>query len=206
MIRLKDLLYETFDDAAFHGHGMTPQQMKTGTCSTTWSSPDQDTGCPQFEFSGKISKEDLNKATKYLNSEDIGTIVGYSAGGALLLQAITSGAKKPGTVNLVAPAWKRKWVSGAIDPSKAGGSGFIIHGTDDSLVPLAHSVDLAQKSGMPLYVVKGANHVNILKHKLSPSGKQVKDFAKALELLPDWGMGEGTSEDIKKQQEFFNTL
>ncbi|MGA0233743.1 MAG: hypothetical protein ACO3MB_12830, partial [Saprospiraceae bacterium] len=210
MIKLKDLLPEDFNDAAFHGNGMTPQEMRTGTCSVTWENPDQDTGCPQFSFKGgKISKETQQLAMRYLDTEDVKTLIAFSAGGPLLMQALTAGARRPDQINFVAPAWKKHWVSGPINPKDSAGKGFIVHGTDDIAVPIAHSIDLSLQTGMPLYIFPGKGHINILKHKMSPAGgKLVKgDMLKtALHQLPDWGDSEGTKEDTIRQQKWFDTL
>ena len=63
---------------------------------------------------------------------------------------------------------------------------------------------------MPLYIFKDRGHINILKHKLSTaggtliSGKALKD---ALSQLPDWGAErDGTPEEVKQQQAWFETL
>jgi hypothetical protein len=212
MIKLKSLLPEDFKDAAFHGNGMTPQEMRTSTCSVTWESPDQDTGCPKFDFKGgRISPEVLDLAMEYLNTEDVKTLIAFSAGGPLLMQALTAGAKRPKLISFVSPAWKKHWAKGrALNPKDSAGSGFIVHGTDDVAVPIAHSIDLSLKTGMPLYIFKDRGHINILKHKLSTaggtliSGKALKD---ALFQLPDWGAErDGTPEEVKQQQAWFETL
>jgi hypothetical protein len=211
MIKLKSLLPEDFKDAAFHGNGMTPQEMRTSTCDTTWSTPDQDTGCPQFNFrGGKISKENLDVAKQYLNTEDIDTLIAFSAGGPLLLQALTAGAKRPNQINFVAPAWKKHWTSGPINPKKASGKGFIVHGVDDVAVPIAHSIDLSIQSGLPLYIFPDRGHINILKHKLSNAGGILISgdaLKKAMSVLPDWGSErDGNADEIKQQQAWFNSL
>jgi hypothetical protein len=208
MIKLIDLLPEDFADAAFHGNGMTPQEMRTTTCNVTWQNPDQDTGCPQFSFrGGKITKETQQLAMDYLNLEDIELLIAFSSGGPLLMQALTAGAKRPGQINFVAPAWKKHWVSGPINPKDCSGKGFIVHGTDDLSVPIAHSVELSMKSGLPLFVFSNRGHITILKHKLSTAGGiQVKDLKDALAKLPDWGDREGKPEEVKQQQEWYSTL
>jgi len=208
MIKLKDLLREDFPDAAFHGNGMTPQEMRTSTCNVTWENPDQDTGCPQFSFKGgKISKETLQLAMDYLNSEDIKVLIAFSSGGPLLMQALTAGAKRPNQINFVAPAWKKHWVSGPINPKDCSGKGFIVHGSDDLSVPIASSVDLSMKSGLPLYIFPNRGHINILKHKLSTAGgKLVTDLEGALKVLPDWGDREGKPDEVQKQKAFYDSL
>ncbi len=216
MIKLKHILQEiqeTFDDAAFHGNGMTPQEMRTGTCSTTWHTPDQDTGCPKFEFrGGRISDEVLQLALQYLNSEDINTLIAFSAGGPLLMVALSAGAKRPKQINFVAPAWKKTWAKGrTINPQDSAGPGFIVHGVDDIAVPIAHSAELSIKTGMPLYIFKDRHHITILKHKLSPAGGfhlTGKDLTRALQELPDWGVDrwEANPEELKQQQDWFKAL
>jgi hypothetical protein len=209
MIKLIDLLREDFADAAFHGYGMKPQQMRTSTCSTEWQNADQDSGCPQFSDSTKITKEDEQTAIEYLNKEDIKTLIAYSRGGAILLQALSKGAKKPNEVNFVAPAWMRQWPTIKLTGTEASGiKGFIMHGDSDDAVPLKHSVILSKLSKLPLYVVKGANHITILKSKQTPTaGVLIKDLNAAANALPDWGaVGKATSEQLKQQQDFSNTI
>lgn len=209
MIKLRDLLKEKFSDAAFHGYKMSPADMRTSTCSTEWINPNQETGCPKFSDNNSITPEDETKAIDYLNKEDIQMLIAYSRGAAVLLQALKSGAKKPGSVVLVAPAWNRQWSGGKLSGSEASGlNGSIVHGGKDDAVPLKHSVLLSQKSGLPLYVVSDANHINILKYKQSPSsGKQIKDLDTALKVLPDWGQaGTASAEDLQKQIDFVNSI
>lgn len=209
MIKLKDLLKEKFSDAAFHGYKMSPIDMRTSTCSTEWINPNQDTGCPQFSDNSSISSDDESKAIDYLNKEDIQMLIAYSRGAAVLMQALKSGAKKPSSVVLVAPAWNRQWSGGKLSGSEASGlNGSIVHGAKDDAVPLKHSVLLSQKSGLPLYIVPDANHINILKYKQSPtSGKQIKDLNAALKSLPDWGQsGTASADDLQKQIDFVNGL
>ncbi len=156
---------------------------------------------------------DIEKAILYLNEETPNTLIAYSRGGAILLQALAMGAKKPDTVYLVAPAWNRQWPTVSLTGSEISGNGAIIHGGSDNIVPLKHSVMLAKESGMPLYVFPGLNHVNILKNKDNPtSGKWLKDVRSAkafhiMSVLPDWGdTGKATDEELKIQEEFVNTI
>jgi alpha-beta hydrolase superfamily lysophospholipase len=209
MILLKHLLKEIgIDKGAFHGFGMKPKDMRVDACNVEWTNPDQETGCPAFSDSTKITTEDIEKAILYLNEETPNTLIAYSRGGAILLQALAMGAKKPDTVYLVAPAWNRQWPTASLTGSEISGNGAIIHGGSDNIVPLKHSVMLAKESGMPLYVFPGLNHVNILKNKDNPtSGIQLKDFKTALDVLPDWGKtGKATDEELKIQEEFVNTI
>lgn len=214
MILLKHLLKEIgIDKGAFHGFGMKPQDMRVDTCNVEWTNPDQETGCPAFSDSTKITTEDIEKAIMYLNEESPNTLIAYSRGGAILLQALAMGAKKPDTVYLVAPAWNRQWPTVSLTGSEISGNGAIIHGGSDNIVPLKHSVMLAKESGMPLYVFPGLNHVNILKNKDNPtSGKWLKDVRSAkafhiMSVLPDWGAtGKATDEELKIQEEFVNTI
>jgi|DEB0MinimDraft_4_1074332.scaffolds.fasta_scaffold48176_2 hypothetical protein len=211
MIKLKDFIPEDFKDAAFHGNGMTPQEMRTNTCSVTWENPEQDTGCPQFSFKGgKISKENQQLAMQYLNSEHIKVLIAFSSGGPLLMQSLTAGAKRPDQINFVAPAWKKHWVSAPINPKDCAGKGFIVQGVDDVAVPIAHSIELSIQSGLPLYLFPDRGHINILKHKLSTAGGTPisrNELKTALKYLPDWGSErDGNSNEIKQQQEWFNTF
>lgn len=197
MIHLKT--FEKFDKVAFHGYMMTPKDMNLPDCQTEWESPEQETGCPLFSNENKITKEDLQKATNYLNNEEIKTIIGYSRGGAILLSVINNGAKLPETIYLVAPAWARQWAEIKVFPIKCEGA--IIHGGKDDKVPLKHSAILAKESGLPLYVFPECNHIKILKHKdNTQGGKKIEDLDKAINELPDWGkIGVGTEEEIKQQ-------
>lgn len=209
MIKIIDILKEMgIEKGAFHGFGMKPQDMRVDTCNTEWTTPDQDTGCPAFSDSTKITNEDIEKAITYLNEEDLKTLIAYSRGGAILLQALSMGASRPSTVYLVAPAWNRQWPTVTLNGSEVAGTGAIIHGGSDNIVPLQHSVLLAKNSGMPLYIFPGLNHINILKNKDNPtSGTQLKDFNKALDILPDWGKtGKATDEQLKIQEDFVSTL
>ena len=209
MIKLLDILKEIgIDKGAFHGFGMKPQDMRVDTCNVEWTNPDQDTGCPSFSDSSKITTEDIEKAITYLNEENLSTIIAYSRGGAILLQALSMGAKRPSTVYLVAPAWNRQWPTVSLNGSEASGNGAIIHGGSDNIVPLHHSVLLAKNSGMPLYVFPGMNHINILKNKENPtSGKPLKDLKGALDILPDWGeTGKANEEQLKIQEDFIIAL
>lgn len=209
MIKILDILKEMgIEKGAFHGFGMKPQDMRVDTCNTEWTTPDQDTGCPAFSDSTKITNEDIEKAITYLNEESLKTLIAYSRGGAILLQALSMGASRPSTVYLVAPAWNRQWPTVTLNGSEVAGAGAIIHGGSDNIVPLQHSVLLAKNSGMPLYIFPGLNHINILKNKDNPSsGTQLKDFNKALDVLPDWGKtGKATDEQLKIQEDFVSTL
>lgn len=209
MIKLLDILKEIgIDKGAFHGFGMKPQDMRVDACNIEWTNPDQDTGCPAFSNSTKITTEDIEKAILYLNEETPKTLIAYSRGGAILLQALSMGAKKPSTIYLVAPAWNRQWPTVSLTGGEVSGNGAIIHGGSDNIVPLKHSVLLAKNSGMPLYIFPGLNHINILKNKENPtSGKQLKDLKGALDILPDWGeTGKATDEELKIQEEFVNTI
>lgn len=209
MIKLSDILKERgITKGAFHGFGMEPKDMRMDVCNVEWTSPDQETGCPSFSDSNKITEEDIQKAMNYLNEENLNTLIAYSRGGAILLQALSLGAKRPSTVYLVAPAWKRKWPTVTLTGSEISGNGFIIHGGSDDVVPLVHSVILSQKSGMPLYIFPDMNHVNILKNKENPtSGKQLKDLQKALDTLPDWGQSaKATPEQLKIQSDFVKNI
>jgi predicted alpha/beta hydrolase family esterase len=198
--------FERFDKVAFHGYQMTPQQMGLPDCSVEWQSPDQDTGCPLFSSEEKVTDEDMKKAKSYLNEEDIITIIGYSRGAAILLKALSEGAKAPENMFLVAPSWKRKWA--IVEPKPLKIKAYIIHGGKDALVPLKHSVMLSMKTGYPLYVYPECNHINILKFKDNiNSGIQIKNLKQAEKSLPDWGdQNKGTADEIESQYEFCKLL
>lgn len=199
---VREIIAEEIGLGAFHGFGMTPQQMRVDACDTVWTDPSQDTGCPLFPGQGAVTKEELSDATRYLDEENPSALVAYSRGGAILLQVLMNGATRPSTVYLVAPAWKRKWV-GSLDPSAFGGGGMIVHGGMDASVPLKHSVEAALASGMPLYVVPDANHINILKYKTSAPGKPVSNerLSAGMKSLPDWGAsGQATKEQLELQR------
>lgn len=209
MIKLIDILREMgIQKGAFHGFGMKPQDMRIDTCNVEWTTPDQDTGCPAFSDSTKVTDDDIQKAITYLNEENLSTLIAYSRGGAILLQSLSMGAKRPSTVYLVAPAWNRQWPTVSLTGSEVSGNGSIIHGGSDNIVPLQHSVLLAKNSGMPLYIFPGLNHINILKNKDNPtSGIQLKDLKGALDILPDWGpTGKANEEQLKIQEDFVKNL
>ncbi len=209
MIKLKTILNELeIEKGAFHGFGMKPQDMRVDACNVEWTNPDQDTGCPAFSDSTKISKEDIEKAILYLNEEEPKILIAYSRGGAILLQAVSMGAKKPSMVYLVAPAWNRQWPSVSLNGSEVSGGGFIIHGGSDNIVPLKHSVMLSKASGMPLYVFPKMNHINILKNKENPTaGIKLDNLDSAMKELPDWGKtGKATDEELKQQEDFVGKL
>lgn len=209
MIKLVDLLKEMgIQKGAFHGFGMKPQDMRVDTCGIEWTSPDQTTGCPAFSDSTKITDDDMEKAISYLNEEQLSLLIAYSRGGAVLLQALSMGAKRPSTVYLVAPAWKRQWPTVGLSGSEVSGNGAIIHGGSDNIVPLKHSVILSKASGLPLYVFPSLNHVNILKNKENPaSGIKIPDLDEAIKILPDWGeSGQSSAEELSIQEEFVNSI
>jgi hypothetical protein len=195
--------FENFDKVAFHGFLMTPQKMRLPSCEIEWKDPSQSTGCPQFSDSINITDEDEQKAITYLNEEDIGEIIGYSRGGAILMQAIYKGAKNPDSVCMVAAAWKRQWSTVSLRGDELKGiDGFVLHGGKDDKVPLKHSVMLALSSNLPLYVFPECNHVNILKHTDDETAGILVDNRKMtdlLESLPDWGTGVGSKKEIELQ-------
>ena len=193
--------FEKFDKVAFHGWNMDPQDMKLPACEIEWKDPSQDTGCPSFSDESKITYEDELKAIDYLNYEDIGTLIAYSRGAAILLQSLAKGAEKPDFVYLVAPAWKRNWPTINLTGKEVVGcKGYIIHGGCDDKVPLIHSVMLSKISGIPLYIFPECDHIDILKHKDNiQGGKLVKNFDELLQNLPDWRGGDSTNIDVEKQ-------
>ena len=202
--------FENFDKVAFHGFLMTPQKMRLPSCEIEWKDSSQDTGCPKFSDSMSITDEDEEKAISYLDEEDIGEIVGYSRGGAILMQAIYKGAKDPKSVCMVAAAWKRKWSTVTLKGNELKGiDGFVMHGGKDDKVPLKHSVILALNSNLPLYVFPEENHVNILKYTDNETDGILVDKKKMteiLESLPDWGTGVADRKQIEQQYSITKTL
>ena len=202
--------FENFDKVAFHGFLMTPQKMRLPSCEIEWKDSSQDTGCPKFSDSMSITDEDEEKAISYLDEEDIGEIVGYSRGGAILMQAIYKGAKDPKSVCMVAAAWKRKWSTVTLKGNELKGiDGFVMHGGKDDKVPLKHSVILALNSNLPLYIFPEANHVNILKYTDNETDGILVDKKKMTELLeslPDWGTGVADRKQIEQQYSITKTL
>lgn len=202
--------FENFDKVAFHGFLMTPQKMRLPSCEIEWKDSSQDTGCPKFSDSMSITDEDEEKAISYLDEEDIGEIVGYSRGGAILMQAIYKGAKDPKSVCMVAAAWKRKWSTVTLKGNELKGiDGFVMHGGKDDKVPLKHSVILALSSELPLYVFPEENHVNILKYTDNETDGILVDKKKMteiLESLPDWGTGVADRKQIEQQYSITKTL
>jgi hypothetical protein len=106
----------------------------------------------------------------------------------------------------VAPAWKRGWAT--VTPPSV--SGVILHGDQDNAVPLQHSCQLADRTGLPLRVIPGRNHINILKDKSNPSaGVPVPSdrVRECIDTLPDWGSSaKGSPDDVAKQEEFVRSL
>jgi hypothetical protein len=165
------------ETAAFHGYKMNPTQMRVNPCDVgpedkeygyidnQWEAGEK--GCPQFSNERGIGLDhpDIQQAVEFLDNVKPSDLIAYSRGGAVALAALLSATHKP-NVTFVAPAWKRGWVNGIENPTYS--NGVIVHGTDDELVPLWHSAELSLKTGMPLYVFPGKNHVSILKHKSKP--------------------------------------
>jgi hypothetical protein len=198
MIYLKT--FERFNKVAFHGWKMEPQDMKLPECEIEWE-PGKEKGCPNFSDEAKITKEDEKLAIEYLNQKDVDTLIAYSRGGAILIQSVAKGAALPDNLYMVAPAWLRGWSTISLKGDEIkGAKGFIIHGGKDDNVPLKHSVILSKMSGLPLYVFPDQNHINILKHKDNTSGGiEVKNLDELLKVLPDWGQGKYTQEEVDKQ-------
>lgn len=202
--------FENFDRVAFHGYLMTPQKMRLPSCEIEWKDPSQSTGCPKFSDSINITDEDEEKAISYLNEEEIGEIIGYSRGGAILMQAIYKGARKPDSVCMVAAAWKRQWSTVNLKGDELKDiDGFVLHGGRDDKVPLKHSVILALNSELPLYVFPEANHVSILKYTDKETDGILVDRRKMfeiLEILPDWATGTAAKKEIYQQYSIAKTL
>jgi len=192
--------FERFNKVAFHGYLMDPEDMKLPECEIEWS-PGKSEGCPSFSDELKITPEDEKIASEYLNQKDIETLIAYSRGGAILMQSVAKGAAIPKILYMVAPAWLRGWSTINLKGDEVKGSqGYIIHGGKDDKVPLKHSVILSKMSGLPLYLFPERNHISILEHKDNTSGGiEVKNIDKLLEILPDWGKGNSTPDEVDKQ-------
>ena len=191
------------DDAAFHGVGMEPEDMRVSACDPPagseehgwadeqWSTDDKGKGCPDFSHDKGIGSDhpDIKQAVEYLDNI-MGSgdkLIAYSRGGAVALAALSISKTKPFVI-FVAPAWRRGWVTGIENPTYS--NGIIIHGTADEFVPLWHSADLALRTGMPLYVFKGMKHVNILKHKNNPESGRLLSQKEKEELMRSAKVGE----------------
>lgn len=200
--------FEKFTKVAFHGYKMEPEDMQLKDCEVEWV-PGSSKGCPDFSDEPKISQEDERLAIEYLEQQ-IGTLIAYSRGGAILLQSISKGADLPEKIILVAPAWKRQWPTVELSGNEIKGSdGFIIHGGKDDKVPLKHSVMLSKNSGLPLYVQPDCNHINILKYKDTTEGlKKIDDKSidNLLKVLPDWGTGNSKPEQVESQYQIIKDI
>lgn len=177
--------------AGFHGWGMSPEAMRLDG--------------PQFTDQKPIPPEDIEAAADYLKEVRPGLLVAYSRGGAVAMLSIRDSGVRPKVI-WVAPAWKRGWAT-ATPPSV---SGVILHGDQDNAVPLQHSCQLADRTGLPLRVIPGRNHINILKDKTNPSaGVPVPSdkVRECIDTLPDWGSSaKGSPDDVAKQEEFVRSL
>jgi hypothetical protein len=175
----------------FHGWRMSPESMRMPG--------------PHFTDKKPIPAEDIIEAVDYLEEARPGVLVAYSRGAAVAMLALKELGAKPKVI-WVAPAWRRGW--GKAPPPLT--DGVILHGDQDSSVPLQHSCDLAEQSGLPLRVLPGRNHVNILKDKTNPGAGIPVPPAKVQECseeLPDWGTsGQGSPDDIEEQQAFTRSL
>jgi len=191
------------ETAAFHGFKMKSTQMRVSPqCDTPpdnnqWQTGEK--GCPQFTNERGISQNhpDIIEAVEFLNNVRPSRLIAYSRGAAIAFAALTKSDHSP-KVTFVAPAWKREWVSG-LTPNYS--NGVVIHGTIDGAVPLKQSFELAQITGMPLYVYPSKKHISILKDKDSPiSGIQVSPEAlkAGLNNLPEW-KGLGTPSEVTNQ-------
>ena len=193
------------ETAAFHGYGMEPTQMRVPQCDTPpddsqWEAEEE--GCPQFTNDKGISlnHEDVIEAVEYIDNVKPSKLIAYSRGGAMAIAAMNKGVSHSPEITFVAPAWKRGWAVDLAPPS--GLQGAVIHGTKDAAVPLRQSFELARHTGLPLYVFPEMKHVNILKHKGSPTGGiQVsdRDVDKGLDMLPDWGESQSSPEQVEEQ-------
>lgn len=177
--------------SGFHGWGMTPEAMRLDG--------------PQFTDQKPIPAEDVVEAADYLKEVRPGLLVAYSRGGAVAMLAIRESGVRPKVI-WVAPAWRRGWAR--VEPPSV--NGVILHGDMDNAVPLQHSCELAERTGLPLRVIPGRNHVNILNNKTNPSAGIAVPADKVRECaqtLPDWGTsGRGSADDVARQEEFARSL
>ena len=177
---------------AFHGWGMDAKDMRMPG--------------PEFTDAKPIPPEDVEGAVDYLEEVRPGLLVAYSRGGAVAMLALRETSAKPKVI-WVAPAWRRGW---AKTRPPAGAKGVILHGDKDKSVPLQHSCQLSEETGMPLRVVPGRGHVNILKDKTNPNaGVPVpRDRVReCVQELPDWGTsGKASPDEIEQQIEFAESL
>tara|TARA_R100000008_G_scaffold75115_1_gene54177 strand:+ start:281 stop:952 length:672 start_codon:yes stop_codon:yes gene_type:complete len=198
-------------DAAFHGKGMSPNQMRVDPQCGTPPNDNQweagEAGCPQFTNHRGINfeHEDVVEAKQFLDNVQPDHLFAYSRGGAMAIAALNNGASHVPKITFIAPAWNRGWIN-ELDPN-INVQGSIIHGTMDQWVPLRQSMELALKSGLPLYIFPNADHGGqILKQKNNPTSGILMTpemMTKGLRVLPDWGQGEqpGNSDEVKKQHE-----
>lgn len=204
------------DTRAFHGYKMDPTKMRVNSCNqgeaaanpnNQWETGDP--GCPKFTDDRGIDSghEDALEAVEFIENVKPQKLIAYSRGGAMASLALNQANHKP-EVLFVAPAWKRGWVSG--NPLPPGGlNGSIVHGTRDNAVPLRQSFELADATGLPLYVAPDKNHVNILKYKENPESAVLVPSAviqKGLEELPEWESGLGSDEQVEAQHQFIEKL
>jgi len=178
---------------AFHGYGMDARDMRMPG--------------PEFTDQRPVPPEDVEEAIEYLEEVRPGLLVAYSRGGAVAMLALRESGVKPKVI-WVAPAWKRGWAR--VRPP-SGVRGVVIHGDQDNSVPLQHSCQLADETGMELRVVPDRSHVSILKHKTSPGAGVLVPEDKVRECvreLPDWGSGsgKGSPDEVAQQQEFTRSL
>jgi hypothetical protein len=175
----------------FHGWKMSPDTMRLEG--------------PHFSDQKPIPESDVQEAVEWLETEDPNTLVAYSRGGAVAMIALREADSNPRVI-YVAPAWRRGWANISSPPKTTGD---VIHGDEDAAVPLQHSCDLAQRTGMPLHVFPGRNHVNILKDKLNP-GSGIKmppqKIKECVDSCPDWGTGQASPADLEEQKRFVQNI
>ena len=196
------------DTRAFHGYGMNPVKMRIQSCNDQEEPDNQweagEAGCPKFTDDKGIGAdhEDLVEAIEFIDVIQPSKLIAYSRGGAVASYALNKTKHKP-EVTFIAPAWKRGWVSGnPLPPS--GLKGAIIHGGADDKVPLKHSFELAEATGLPLYVFPYANHGGqILKFKLKPTAGTLVKNLKIGDKLTEWNEDEqATPEPVEAKNNF----
>ena len=97
-------------------------------------------------------QESLEVLKSALSSDDYDVVVGSSFGGALVTELLRSG-DWTGPTLLLCPGWKL-FPSGDLADLAPAGKVVIVHGDQDTVVPLEHSQELAEAIGATLITVQ----------------------------------------------------
>ena len=204
---VRRLILEQIEWGAFHGYLMNPAIMgrdpRFDSCDMTWTSPEDETGCPQFDGDGNVTTKEIETAYAYLNDIKPKSLIVYSRGAAILGHVLEiDDVYVPETVIFIAAAWKR-W--GSVDKRVFNKiqKKIFYHGQIDPFVPLKHTFELAQ--GEPVGILLGGDHyagkdyVSGEMPELVPIGK------KLLQQYPDIfgadGKSKGTLRHISWMQQ-----